>query len=184
MLFSPLAQVGAAAAVTALGRVVQQVVNSSASFGHFMASPSGPPTGGQVGQPNAAGSTGDLRVEEEQALAEFRQQLQDLLRDTGLSTSLRFELQADGQGGIRIVGDHPHRDRIERAINSDQRLLATFHYLATTNTLRVASERHQQFMERYLGDPVLGGAELARFVQDDEQVFTLCVNGDELTIGP
>jgi hypothetical protein len=44
-----------------------------------------------------------------------------------------------------------------------------------------AAEHHSELAECYLGDPVLGAVEIAGFAQGEEPVFSLTVNGEEMT---
>jgi hypothetical protein len=125
--------------------------------------------------------TADWHPTGEKTLAEFQRQLQRVLADAGLTTSLRFQLQSDGQGGIRVIGEHPDRLRLEQAINDDPQLRAAFHAVSATHALIAAAERYRQSAEQSWNDPI-SAAELAQTPSPNGQTFTLTVNGDEIRV--
>ncbi len=178
MTLSPLMLIGATTAGSAAARGVDRVIEQAGTFAKLLASAHAPTS---VDEPATdAHETGDLRRTAEQTLADFSERLQRQLAERGISTTLRFRLEGNGQGGIRVAGDHPQRARIEQAINSDPQLLATFQYLSATHSLLAAAERHSELAERYLGDPVLGAVKTADFAQGEEPAFSLTVNGEEI----
>ena len=180
MLFSPLTQFGAATAAAVIGRMVHRVVDSADSFGQFLASPSGAPAGAQPGNPppREVLTSSGLRKKTRYGNSGSNCRSFSAKRACPLRSAWNCRPTARAvSGSSATIRTGP---RIEQAINSDPQLLATFQYLAATDALRVASERHRELTEQYLGDPVMGGGDPARFAHADEQAFTLRMNGDEL----
>ena len=181
MTISPLMSIGATAAGFAAVRVARHVTDAATSFvdtlsrGQRSAATQPERDAGEIDR-------ADLHQTLERTLAEFQQQLQRRLADAGLATSLRFQLQSDRQGGIRVIGEHPDRVLLEQTINDDPQLRAAFHSISATHALIAAAEQYRQISERSWNDPISGAAELAQAASSNGQTFTLTVNGDEIQV--
>jgi hypothetical protein len=181
MPISPLTSVGAIVAGSAAARVVDRLADSASSFiellrGHpRQLKPASPPDPDGTAENDALGTL-------KQSLVGFEQLLRQRLAAERLTTSLRFQLQSDGRGGIRVVGGHPKGALLERAINADPTLTAAFHSISATYGLMTATQRHRQFTDQCWNNPILGAEELSRAALPTAPTFTLTVNGDDIEL--
>ena len=70
-----------------------------------------------------------------QTLDEFGTAVAARLKAAGIETSLRFQLSTDPTGQLRVVGDHPRKERIEAALAGDAELSIAFGQLANAHDL-------------------------------------------------
>lgn len=182
MTISPLMSIGAAAAGFAAVRVARHLSDAATSFVDTLSRgerSTAATTKPDPGDPPALKPQADL----ERKLVGFQQRVQRLLADTGLTTSLRFQLQSDGQGGIRVVGEHPDRARLEQTINSDPQLRAAFHSISATYALIAAAEQYRLISQQSWTDPISVASDLAQATSPNGQTFTMTINGDDIRVG-
>jgi len=181
MTISPLMSIGATAAGFAATRVARHLGEAATSFVDAL-DRGQRATVSEPKQESVSRAALDPQADLAKRLAEFQQQLQRRLAEAGLDTSLRFQLQSDGQGRIRVAEEHPNRLRLEQAINDDPQLSAAFHAISATYALVAAAQHYRQISERAWTDPIPTAADLARAASPNGQTFTLTINGDDIRL--
>jgi len=81
--------------------------------------------------PNAeAGKLAELQRHAQALLAGFKESIGQLLADRGVDTSHEIRFESDSNGKLKLVGDHPERDKIEEILSDNPDLSARFEELA------------------------------------------------------
>jgi hypothetical protein len=69
-------------------------------------------------------------IDLEELIPKFAAGLRDRLRGAGIDPAIPFTLKEDGNGGLLVDGDHPHRAAIEDLLAQDSELLSQFQEIA------------------------------------------------------
>ena len=123
----------------------------------------------------------DIRASYHRELSLVQDRLANALEEAGVDRSQSFELRVDEQGAIRVVGDHPDRETIEKIFADDPSLANDFRYVDATGGLLRAIERHEEFVARWNEDPVRAVEEFSHLFSPSRRPegFVLEVNEDD-----
>ena len=89
----------------------------------------------------------------EAASAAFNDRLGSLFRAAGIDTAQPIDLRSDSQGHVRVVNDHPDKEKIEALFADDPELANQFRGLSAMAALLKAAEEHAEFARAYEADP-------------------------------
>jgi hypothetical protein len=104
--------------------------SSGSSFADALKSAGGANDSANASGKTAADSLLEVRRQADTSLAELSKSLQQVLKDSGVDTSQPIRLECDGQGGVKVAGNHPDREKIERALAENPELASKFQSLA------------------------------------------------------
>ncbi len=135
------------------------------------------------GDPNSS----SISLEEmESNLESKRAQLEDnitaLFLQNGISTTPPVELTSDGEGKIRVKGDHPQKDKIEKLFEENPDLANDFRGVSAQTDFVEAGKEHVEFAKEYAKNPYAAVAKynsLFSTLQTDEFSMIFDSEGQE-----
>lgn len=93
----------------------------------------------------------------EAGLEERREQLENdifaLFKQNNISTNPPVELISDENGKIRVKGDHPQKEEIEKLFEANPKLANDFKGVSAQTKFVEAAKLHEKFAEEYDKDP-------------------------------
>lgn len=99
-----------------------------------------------------------------------------LMLQNDIPTSPPAELYVDGEGAVRVKGNHPHKERIEQALAGEPELCNDFRQVSAQSTIQEAAKRHEAFARAYAIDPDAAVAQFAYLfdnIPDDPYTMTV-----------
>jgi hypothetical protein len=121
MGISPLSAISTAAAGLVASRLASNLKNGPSFLNLFA-----PPAEEEVASPSAEG-------DQSQQVESLSQRIAQLLAAAGVKTSLPFSLKVDDTGRVSVQSEHPQKDRIETALNSDCQLAQELAGISSAN---------------------------------------------------
>lgn len=85
--------------------------------------------------------------------ADFQSELRNRLNAMGVDATKTLDLTSDREGKVRVVGDHPDKEKIEAMFAEDPELSNDFRQVSSTGSFIKACEAHVEFAADYAKDP-------------------------------
>jgi hypothetical protein len=85
--------------------------------------------------------------------ADFQKEVNLRLTSMGVDTSQPLDLNTDANGRVKVVGDHPDKDKIEAMFADDPELSNQFRQISSTGSFIKACEDYVEFAADYAQDP-------------------------------
>ncbi|BBD09449.1 hypothetical protein [Desulfovibrio ferrophilus] len=98
----------------------------------------------------------------------------------GISTTPPVELTSDGEGKIRVKGDHPQKDQIEQLFANRPELANDFRKVSGLSSLVEAGKEYLEFAEAYAKDAYAAVAQYSHLFNNMEsESFSMIFGEDE-----
>lgn len=123
----------------------------------------------------------DVRAEYQELLGTFDDRLQDLLREEGIEIGDGFQLQTDAEGRVRVVDDHPQREKIEQLFEKHPDLRDQFARLSSQGSFLRAADVATELARLWDENPLAAARRVQELMNRPNQpVFTLSVSADKV----
>lgn len=103
----------------------------------------------QLGGTSTSISLDDLEANLEQTLAKVKQETTALFLENGISLDPPVELTTDSEGSVRVVGDHPDKEKIEQLFEDNPELANDIRKADGLSSLIEAGKEHLAFSKEY-----------------------------------
>lgn len=122
----------------------------------------------------------DLEAELEQVLAEMQGKTTALFLENDISLDPPVELTTDSNGAVRVVGDHPDKEKIEQLFEDNPELANEMRRAGGLSSLIEAGKEHLAFASEYREDPYAAVAKYGDLLFDNmpEEPWSMVV-GEE-----
>lgn len=130
--------------------------------------------------PNAIAPIEAVRAEYHTATAEFEMQFRRLLREHGIDLGEGLVLEGNGQGDVRVVGDHPQRQAVETLFHDNPELRILFSQLDRQASLLRAADMAAELARLQTESPGDAAAEVQQLLASSPPRFSLTVGTQEL----
>ncbi|ACS81236.1 hypothetical protein [Maridesulfovibrio salexigens] len=129
--------------------------------------------------PGQSISLDDLKTGLETSTKKFQDDVNVLFLQNDISTDPPVELTTDGYGNVRVMGDHPQKDKIEQLFEDNPDLANDFRGISGLNSLVEAGEEYLEFAKAYEKNPYEAVAKYSHiFSGMDIEEFSMTVGGD------
>ncbi|WP_147819233.1 hypothetical protein [Salidesulfovibrio onnuriiensis] len=129
--------------------------------------------------PGKAVTLVDLENGLERKQAELKDNVTALFLENGISTTPPVELTSDEEGHIRVKGDHPDKEKIEKLFEDNPDLGNDFRAVSALSSLVKAARESVEFSKEYEKNPAAAVAKYSHLFsslgQDD---FSMIFGGD------
>ncbi|MBU1003427.1 MAG: hypothetical protein KKE73_13015 [Proteobacteria bacterium] len=103
-----------------------------------------------------------------------------LFIENGISTTPPVELTSDGEGHIRVKGDHPQKDQIEQLFAERPDLANDFRKVSGLDSMVEAGKEYLDFAAAYAKDPYAAVAQYSHLFNGlESDSFSLLFGGEE-----
>jgi hypothetical protein len=124
-----------------------------------------------------------LRVEHRALMAQFEDRFRRLLRERGIDLGEGVVLQTDVHGDVRVAGEHPHRDAIERLLRDDSELRNLFDRLDGGASRLRAAEVAAELTRLQAQEPDEVAAQVQGMLDGSSHtLFSLAVRPNEMLV--
>ncbi|MGE4504339.1 MAG: hypothetical protein AB7D51_03260 [Desulfovibrionaceae bacterium] len=86
-----------------------------------------------------------MQAELDSSREQFTKEATALFLENGISTDPPVELTTDGTGAVRVVGDHPQKERIEQLFEDNPSLAGSFRSMGALASLVEAGQEYLEF---------------------------------------
>jgi hypothetical protein len=137
----------------------------------------------QIALESSATSIETLRIEHQRTLPEFEDRFRRLLQERGIDLGAGVALQTDVNGEVRVAGDHPQREAIERLFRDDAELRNLFVRLDRQASLLRAADRSAMLARLQAEAPGDAAAQIQQLLDAGSPAkFSLAVQAHELLV--
>lgn len=105
----------------------------------------------------------DLKGGLERSTAKLQDDVNALFLENGISLSPPVELTTDGEGSVRVKGDHPEKAKIEQLFADNPELSNDFRGVSGLSALVESGEEYIKFAAEYDKDPYAAVAKYSHF---------------------
>ena len=165
---SPLTAIAIPAVTAAATQLVQEII-AQRPFRSFLENNNALADGPGMG-------IGDIGSQVGQLMEDVRAAIANRLAAAGLDPASEFDLSIDASGQL-VVGDHPQRDEIAAALESDPSIRDRVAQISGMQSLLDATRRHLDFAKQYALDPLT-----ALPGENSPASFALQFAGDAMTL--
>lgn len=103
--------------------------------------------------PGKSVSLDDFKGGLQRSTAKLTDDVNTLFLENGVSLSPPVELTTDGEGAVRVKGDHPDKEKIEQLFEDNPDLANDFRGVSALSSFVKAAEEHLEFAREYEKDP-------------------------------
>ncbi|WP_320170654.1 hypothetical protein [Maridesulfovibrio sp.] len=109
----------------------------------------------------------------------FKDDVNILFLENGISTDPPVELTSDSSGYVRVKGDHPQKDKIEQLFKDNRDLSNDFRGISVKNSIAEAVKLSQEFAKAYEKDPAEALARYGHlFNKTNAKEFSMIIGGE------
>ncbi|WP_051261010.1 hypothetical protein [Desulfovibrio inopinatus] len=127
---------------------------------------------------NGAVSLDDIKAAMEQKQQALEEDIDALFRENDIATSPSVTLTTDGEGRVRVQGDHPQKAEIEALFEESPELSNDFRAVSGLSSLVEAGKEYSEFAELYAQAPYTAVAQYGHLFNSlGESEFSMTVEG-------
>lgn len=130
---------------------------------------------------------GDIKVEDiakqlEQKIGGLQARLVRLFAQHGIDDAAGVKLRTSADGSVRVVGDHPQKDEIEKLFTDDPKLRNDFVEVQAQSEFMQAAKEAIEFQEAYRKNPQKALEEFKHLFQERTDSFTFVLQGGQAKV--
>ncbi|UCZ55781.1 hypothetical protein LGV61_08595 [Desulfurispirillum indicum] len=126
-------------------------------------------------------SISDIRQEAAELSDTLTTQMRGLFLRGGIDMSQPFELTTDPSGNVRVSGEHPDKDAIEKLFRENPDLSNSFRKLSSLQTLIAKAKQAQEFQDAYRKNPTEALNRFAWLFEEGEAHYSMEFDGFDVT---
>ncbi len=111
-------------------------------------------------------------------IVDFSSEVGKMFRDNGISVPPEAVLTSDGEGYVRVTGDHPEKAKIEALFKDNPELRNQFAEISANSSLQRAVEGYENYARHYqalAGNPDAQKALVYREIARNQASFNLAI---------